>query len=193
LTSSALSALAIFIGKHCGSGWREEGLAERVLEEVAKSWKKGSGLVMVEGGGETLNSILKALEGSMSGGRIVNGSNLSRQTSFNFGPDAGAQSGSLSEKRPAIDSHSSFGMSRLDVEDKDEEEEALKDPREWVKVIGAFEQPRLIYNVSQKHFDKYVIRSRMDRSLLTLVGRPQSLHCSQIPPTRQISSGKDIT
>ncbi|KAF2676515.1 DNA polymerase epsilon subunit B [Lentithecium fluviatile CBS 122367] len=154
LTSSALAALASFIGKHCGSGWREEGLAEKVLEEVAKSWKKGSGLVIVEGGGETLKSILKALEGSMSGGRIVNGSNLSRQSSFNFGSDASAQNGSLSETRPAIDSHNSFGMSSLDVKDEDEDEENLKDPREWFKVIGAFEQPRLIYNVSQKHFDK---------------------------------------
>src|ERR1700723_1369667 len=32
LTSSALQALATFIGRNCGSGWREEGLAERVLE-----------------------------------------------------------------------------------------------------------------------------------------------------------------
>jgi DNA polymerase epsilon subunit 2 len=154
LTSSALSALATFIGKHCGSAWREEGLAEKVLEEVAKSWKKSSGVVIVEGGGETLKNILKVLEGAMSGGRIVNGSNLSRQTSFSFGPDVGAQNGSFSEPRPGIDSQNSFGMSSLDVEDKDEDEEALKDPREWVKVIGAFEQPRLIYNVAQKHFDK---------------------------------------
>jgi DNA polymerase epsilon subunit 2 len=154
LTSSALAALASFIGKHCGSAWREEGLAEKVLEEVAKSWKKSSGVVIVEGGGETLKNILKVLEGAMSGGRIVNGSNMSRQTSFSFGPDAGAQNGSFSESRPGIDSQNSFGMSSLDVDDKDEDEEALKDPREWIKVIGAFEQPRLIYNVAQKHFDK---------------------------------------
>src|SRR5437762_12325639 len=32
LTSSALQILATFIGKQCGSGWREEGLAEGVLE-----------------------------------------------------------------------------------------------------------------------------------------------------------------
>src|SRR2546430_15021226 len=35
LTSSGLQCLATFIGRYCGSGWREEGLVERVLDEVA--------------------------------------------------------------------------------------------------------------------------------------------------------------
>ena len=42
LTSSALQALATFIGRHCGSGWREEGTGEKVLEEVARLWKAES-------------------------------------------------------------------------------------------------------------------------------------------------------
>src|SRR5438874_2297126 len=62
LSSSALQALAAFIGKNCGAGWREEGLAERVLEEVAKSWKKLGGGVIVDGDGDTLKGILKNLE-----------------------------------------------------------------------------------------------------------------------------------
>lgn len=122
-----------------------------MLEEVAKSWKKCSSQVIVEGDSDTLNSILKTLEGSMNGGRIVPGSNLSRQSSFNFSGDVNGQAvGS----RPALESQSSFGMSSLEVEDKNEEEELLKDPREWMKCIGAFDQPKLVYNVSQKHFDK---------------------------------------
>lgn len=149
LTSSALQALATFIGKHCGSGWREEGLAEKVLEEIAKSWKKCGGQVIIEGDNETLKGILKTLEGSMSGGRVVQGSTVGRQSSFNFGPEIAGQM-----TRPSLDSNSSFGMSGLEVEDKDEEEDMLKDPREWIKVIGAFEQPKLIYNVNQKHFEK---------------------------------------
>ncbi len=159
LTSSALQALATFIGKHCGSGWREEGLAEKVLEEVAKSWKKSGGQVIVEGDNEAFKGLLRTLEGSMSGGRISQTSNLSRQSSFNFGPDSGGQ-----PSRPALDSQTSFGISALKVADKDEEDEddQLKDPREWVKVIGAFEQPKLIYNVTQKHFDKYVILSKCE-------------------------------
>ncbi|EUC35792.1 hypothetical protein COCCADRAFT_3084 [Bipolaris zeicola 26-R-13] len=149
LTSSALQALATFIGKHCGSGWREEGLAEKVLEEAAKSWKKCGGQVIVEGDNETFKSILKTLEGSMSGGRIVQGSTVGRQSSFNFGPDISGQT-----SYGSLDTTSSFGISSLEVEDKEDEEDLLKDPREWMKVIGAFEQPKLVYNVNQKHFDK---------------------------------------
>ncbi|KAJ4334893.1 DNA-directed DNA polymerase epsilon, subunit B, partial [Ascochyta clinopodiicola] len=149
LTSSALQALATFIGKHCGSGWREEGLAEKVLEEVAKSWKKCGGQVIVEGDKDVFKGILRTLEGAMEGGRVAQGSTLGRQSSFNFGAE---QKGIPS--RPALDATSSFGMSTLDVEDKDDDEEMLKDPREWIKVIGAFEQPKQVYNVSQRHFEK---------------------------------------
>jgi DNA polymerase epsilon subunit 2 len=150
LTSSALQALATFIGKHCGSGWREEGLAEKVLEEVAKSWKKCGGQVIVEGDKDVFMGILRTLEGTMEGGRVSQGSTLGRQSSFNFGAEQALPS------RPALDATSSFGMSGLEVEDRDEEEELLKDPREWVKVIGAFEQPKQVYNVSQRHFEKCV-------------------------------------
>jgi DNA polymerase epsilon subunit 2 len=152
LTSSALAALATFVGRHCGSGWREDGLAEGVLEEVAKMWKKESGVVIVEGEGETLKSILKALEGSISGGRIQSGkSGLSRQTSFAFG-DALPPNNDLF--RPALDTHDSFGISHLEVQDRDDDEEKVKDPREWIKIVGAFDQPRLVYNVAKKHFDR---------------------------------------
>jgi DNA polymerase epsilon subunit 2 len=169
LASSALQALASFIGRHCGSGWREEGLAEKVLEEVAKTWKKSSGQVIVEGDGDLLKNILKALEGSMSGGRIVQGSSLSRQGSFNFSGDPNVHDvGALA--RPALDTNNSFGISRLEVEDKEEEEDLLKDPREWLKVIGAFDLPRLTYNVSQKHFDRYV----------TIPGPETLAKCTQI-------------
>jgi DNA polymerase epsilon subunit 2 len=150
LTSSALQALATFIGKHCGSGWREEGLAEKVLEEVAKSWKKCGGQVIVEGDKDVFQGILRTLEGAMEGGRVTQGSSLGRQSSFSFGAEQAAL-----PSRPVLDAVSSFGMSSLDVEDKDDEEELLKDPREWVKVIGAFDQPKQVYNVSQRHFEKY--------------------------------------
>jgi DNA polymerase epsilon subunit 2 len=155
LASSALQALATFIGRHCGSGWREEGLAEKVLEEVAKTWKKSSNQVIVDAEGELLKNILKGLEGSMTGGRIVQGSNLSRQSSFNFSADTTPNDVQGNILRPGIDTHNSFGISKLDVEDKEEEEDILKDPREWLKVISAFEQPKMVYNVTQKHFDRY--------------------------------------
>ncbi|QSZ36732.1 hypothetical protein DSL72_006615 [Monilinia vaccinii-corymbosi] len=161
LTSSALQALATFIGKHCGTGWREEGLAERVLEEVAKSWKNRSGGVIVDGEGTELKEILKALEGNMSGGRVVVGRELSRQNSLVLGS---SQHGEVSHTRlglrpgnvPREDSQSSLGMSMLEVDDE-ADEDGLRDPRKWLKVIDAFEQPRLVYNVAKKHFDRYAL------------------------------------
>ena len=130
------------------------------MEEVAKIWKKESGQVIVEGDGESLKSILKMLEGSMSGGRIVNASNLSRHGSFNFSPDTNPKGMPSFESRPSMDHSASFGISKLEVEDKDEEDDLLKDPREWMKVIGAFDQPKLIYNATQKHFEKYAESKR---------------------------------
>ncbi|GME28960.1 DNA polymerase alpha/epsilon subunit B [Neofusicoccum parvum] len=152
LTSPALAALATFIGRHCGSGWREEGLAERVLEEVARAWKKGGGQVIVDGDGPLLKGILKTLEGCMSGGRVVQVKNpsLSRDTSFKFG-DVDAING-----RPALlEKQESFGMSNLNVAD-DEEDDGSKDPRDWIKVIGGFEQPKMVFNITKKHFDSTV-------------------------------------
>lgn len=106
--------------------------------------------MIVEGDNEILKGILRTLEGSMMGGRVVQGSIMSRQSSFNFSSEMPSL-----VSRPALDSNKSFGMSSLNVEDKDKEEDLLKDTREWMKVIGAFEQPKFIYNVTQKHFEKY--------------------------------------
>lgn len=161
LTSSALQVLATFVGRHCGTGWREEGLAERVLEEIAKSWKTRNGGVIVEGEKDDLKDILKSLEGSMVAGRIVTGRELSRQNSLVLGY---SQNGDVSHARFGLrpsnlgreDSQTSLGISSLEVED-DEEDDGLRDPRKWLKIIDAFEQPRLVYNVGKKHFDKFVL------------------------------------
>lgn len=158
LTSSALQVLATFIGRHCGSQWREEGLAEHVLEEVAKSWKRSGGGVIVDGEGSELKEILKNLEGSMSGGRIVQGRDLSRQNSLVAGDSQEFSSASRLGFRPNTltrdDSQSSMGMSALDVDD--DETEDIKDPRNWLKITDAYDQPRLVYNVGKKHFDRFV-------------------------------------
>ncbi|RDL37544.1 DNA polymerase alpha subunit B [Venustampulla echinocandica] len=174
LTSSALQVLATFIGRHCGTGWREEGLAERVLEEVAKSWKNRSGGVIVDGESNELKDILRNLEGIMIGGRIVASRELSRQNSLVLGS---SQNGEVSQTRLGLrphlltreDSQSSLGMSSLDVDGEDED--GLKDPRKWLKVIDAFEQPRLVYNVGKKHFDR-------DPSKPSLL--PQASHKTQV-------------
>ncbi|KAJ0307122.1 hypothetical protein COL5a_003185 [Colletotrichum fioriniae] len=162
LASSALQELATFIGRHCGSAWREEGLAEKVLEEVAKSWKSRNGGVIVDGASPELKDILKNLEGNMSGGKIVAGARgLSRQNSLLIEPGQDADmSNARLGLRPAQaslareDSQQSFGMSSLGVEEE-EDDENIKDPRKWFNVIDAYDQPRYSYNVAKKHFESH--------------------------------------
>ncbi|KAI0006571.1 DNA polymerase alpha/epsilon subunit B-domain-containing protein [Xylariaceae sp. FL0662B] len=162
LTSSALQELATFIGRHCGSGWREEGLAEKVLEEVAKSWKNRNGGVIVDGASHELKDILKTLEGNMSGGRIVTGRELgsSRQNSFILDS---SQDSDVTNTRLGLrpmsnlsreDSATSFGMSGLGVDEEDLNDEGLNHPRKWLKVVNAYDQPRMLYNVGKKHFER---------------------------------------
>ncbi|KAK0615876.1 DNA polymerase alpha/epsilon subunit B-domain-containing protein [Bombardia bombarda] len=162
LTSSALQELATFIGRHCGSGWREEGLAEKVLEEVARSWKNRNGGVIVDGSSSELKDILKALEGNMSGGKIITGPRgLSRQNSLLLEPtqDSDHAKTRLGLRPTATltrdDSQASFGMSALTTADEhDDDDDALADARRWLKVIHAFDQPRFTYNVAKKHFER---------------------------------------
>ncbi|KAK8069136.1 DNA polymerase alpha/epsilon subunit B [Apiospora phragmitis] len=161
LTSSALQELATFIGRHCGSGWREEGLAEKVLEEAAKGWKNRNGGVIVDGASSELKEILKTLEGNMTGGRIVTGRELSRQNSLAIEP---LQESDFSNTRLGIrsnksltryDSQQSFGMSSLGMEEEDgNDDDDAKDPRKWLKVVSAYEQPRMLYNTNKKHFER---------------------------------------
>lgn len=162
LSSTALQELATFIGRHCGSGWREEGLAEKVLEEVARSWKNRNGGVIVDGSSQELKDILKTLEGNMSGGKIGTASEPSRQNSFALNV---AQESELSNTRlglrPAAnltreDTQTSFGMSSLGMQEAEQDDEGLNHPRNWLKVVNAFEQPRMLYNIAKKHFERLV-------------------------------------
>ena len=150
-----MQSLADLIGKHCGSGWREAGLAEKVLEESAKAWKRDGGAVIVEGG--KFQDILRNLEASMSGGRLVQRGALSHQ------PSLASQDSSLDESILSVqhrrvglsrdDSQASIGFSSLAVEDEDERN-LSNDPLHHMKVIGAFEQPQLRYLAGKKHFEK---------------------------------------
>lgn len=158
LTSSGLGVLATFVGKFCGSGWREDGLAERALDEIAKSWKRnGGGLIVEDGPDKKLSNILKILEPCMSGGRVDVGK-LSRQNS-----SVGLLSRSNSLiNRPEMardDSQTSFGLSGLDVEDNTQFEQdgtdgSPLDPRQYLKIISAFTQPRFSYSTSKKSLEQ---------------------------------------
>jgi hypothetical protein len=196
LTSSALQALAAFIGRHCGTGWREYGLAEPVLEEIARSWKNRNGGVIVGGEGEDLKDILKNLEGAMSGGRIIAPRELSRQNSLMLGS---SQEGDVSDARlgirPAVlgreDSQPSFGGLDLNV-DFDTDGDWVKCPRKWLKVIDAFGQPRHVYNVGKKHFDRLVPVCSFKRRANFRPGKLQNHHCFPKPRKKLKSSAIDI-
>ena len=154
LTSSALQVFATFIGRYCGSGWREEGLAERVLDEAAKIWKKNGGGVLVAGDGNDLKRVLRTLETAMDAGRPQTQSGLHRQASFVFrdqedGGEAHSESTEQSNEQVGVDN---AGMSTLDL-DNNEAHDPSHDSLHWLKIVNAFEQPRLLYNANQKHFE----------------------------------------
>lgn len=145
LNSSALQLFATFIGKYCGTGWREEGLAESVLDEAAKAWKIHGGAVIVPGEGDELRTILQNIQGSMAGGRLVQ----------NKGSEIGEVGSKVTPLYPCerpinLNREDSLGMTALDIEDDDSQ---AKDPRKWLRIVGAFEQPQLVYNINHKQFD----------------------------------------
>jgi DNA polymerase epsilon subunit 2 len=153
--TATLPALASFVGTHCGTGWKDDGLAEGVLDEVARLWKSSrprDPLVRDDGpSAGVLTGMLKIVASSMVGGRVKRG--ISRQTSF---VGDGEKAGVLSRQ-------SSFGMSSLGIgesmngeeeQQEEDEKELLKDPREWLKVVDAWEHPRVVFNVTKRHFER---------------------------------------
>lgn len=125
--------------------------------------------MIVSGEGEDLKTILHNVENSLSEGKSAPQNVLNRQGSFVFGAQSLHDGSSTPGEVPAVlsreHSQSSLRLSTLEVDDDDDENEnensQTRDPRRWVKVVGAFEQPRLMYNWTQKHFE--------------LIGRPPSL------------------
>lgn len=118
-----------------------------MLEDVARSWKRLEGKLIVEGSA-TLKDILKQLDGGMSGGRIVSG-----KTGVTVGRRESLVTAEGSTVAGALQRQDSFGMSNLEVED-DEDEHTEMDARKWLKTINAYDQPRFVYNASKKHFEK---------------------------------------
>jgi DNA polymerase epsilon subunit 2 len=151
------------------------------LEEVSRAWKARGGGVMVDAKALEFGEILKALEGSMVGGRVVDGGSgitggaraaqaagvsglaggLVRQNSLLLET---TQESDMASTRLGLrpsgglvreDSNASFGMSALDVEE-DGDDSGLSDPRRWLKVVDAFSQPRYVYNIDKRHFERFV-------------------------------------
>ncbi|MCJ1295799.1 DNA-directed DNA polymerase epsilon, subunit B [Xylographa carneopallida] len=158
LNAASLQILANFIGKNCGSGWREEGLAENILDEAAKSWKRNNGGLIVEGDSKEFKDILHNLKGCISGGRLQTQRGRSRNGSFSQRESSTNEGYEDKDSRPNLvareDRQSSLGISGLDVEDEEEQGFQTQDPRHFLKVVGAFDQPRLRYDAHRKHFEK---------------------------------------
>lgn len=163
LTSVALQLLATFIGTHCGAAWREKGLAERVLDDVAKLWKKNGGGVIVGGEDESLAGILRHVENSMVEGHSAQPDGLHRQQSLVLCAPRSSEDPKARNGSPGLrnweDSQDSLGLPALhlgdhvDGGDEADDNDKVKDPRQWLRLIQAFEQPRLWYNWTQKHFE----------------------------------------
>ncbi|EAW13786.1 DNA polymerase epsilon noncatalytic subunit [Aspergillus clavatus NRRL 1] len=164
ISSSALQTLASFVGKNCGSGWREEGLAERVLDEVAKSWRKaGGGVIVEEGKGASLKAILQALEGNMSGGRVF----FTKTNAVKQQASMRVPCQNLDTRRSNLESPASPALAEEEHDDLD----SSLHPRNWIKVVEAFDMPRLTYNVDKKYFE-------ITKSKATLF--PQALHKTNV-------------
>lgn len=149
-------------------------MAEKVLDETAKAWKKSGGSVIVPGEGSDLANILRNIEACMVGGRIDQQRALSRHGSLvleqGMPTTAQARSGNLNRH----DSQTSLGLTALELEDSANDVQS-KDPRSWLRVIDAFEQPRFVYNATQKHFEAAGKRA----SLLPDSSRRTALLCDR--------------
>ena len=130
------------------------------MEEIARSWKNRNGGVIVEGASKELEEILKTLEGNMSGGKIINQTRGLPRGDSMLEVHEGSSLETRLGLRPTVpsrqDSNASFGMSGLGVQDEEvnEETESINDPRAWLRVIDGYEQPRMVYNVDKKHFER---------------------------------------
>jgi DNA polymerase epsilon subunit 2 len=151
LKSDALQLLAQFIGRRCGAEWRDKGAGEKLLDEVARQWKRseGAGKVLVDGG-EALKNVLKGLE--VPGGSTGVGKEMSP------GLNRSGSGLSMVEDFP---SSMLMGGEELgggaDVEMAEGDDIDTMDPREYFKIVDAFEQPKLVYNSTKKIFEKYGI------------------------------------
>ena len=144
LKSDALTLLCAFVGRKCGADWRDTGAGEKLLDEVARQWKRseGAGKILVDGGAG-LKNVLKALD--MGSGERKEG--LKRVGTFDL---------RMGEMIP------SSALMGGDTEDADVEMEGVEpvstekrlEVGEYLKVVDAFEMPRLLYNATRRQFER---------------------------------------
>ncbi|KAM5469833.1 DNA-directed DNA polymerase epsilon, subunit B [Microsporum audouinii] len=159
-TSSTLQALAAFIGKSCGSRWRQEGLADLVLDEVAKLWKQSGGGSIVEDSTKLpLKTILAELETYMVGGRVQHDRKTAKRAIDTAIPQRKREQITLGRSdSPVQTANKDVSVPQETEPDSSEPAEPPEDTpndraRKRVKIVSAFEQQRLTYNMNKRQFE----------------------------------------
>ncbi|KAF3914960.1 hypothetical protein ABW20_dc0110220 [Dactylellina cionopaga] len=149
LKSEALALLCSFIGRKCGADWKTSGSAEKLLEEVARTWKRneGSSAILVDGN-EALKTVIRDLE--VEGPSAVKANLLTRGDSFDF---AKAESRSLNTPDDSQPSSQLASQTAILVSKGGPDLEDIN-PRDYLQVVDAFTQPKYKYNHTRKQFDR---------------------------------------
>ena len=165
LKSDALTLLCRLVGRRCGSGWRESAAGERLLDEVARRWKRSeaAGRILVDGG-PALRAVLRGLDvptGSPHGSRPLSRSNS--HDAFTAGEEGGdipmAEAGARAGAETATGAEPKTAS---DTTGADHNPQDSIDADENLAVIDAFAQPRMAYNPSRRLFERYAPLPRTD-------------------------------
>ncbi|KAK6360570.1 DNA-directed DNA polymerase epsilon, subunit B [Orbilia blumenaviensis] len=154
LKSEALALLCSFIGRKCGADWKTSGSAEKLLEEVARTWKRneGAAAILVDGN-DALKAVIRDLEVEGSGANKA--SLLTRGESFDFAGASGMNTASpgLDDDEGSSQQHQQQSAQMV-INSKTGPNLEDINPRDYIHVVDAFSQPKYKYNHSRKQFER---------------------------------------
>ncbi|KAF3215654.1 DNA-directed DNA polymerase epsilon, subunit B [Orbilia oligospora] len=152
LKSEALALLCSFIGRKCGADWKTSGSAEKLLEEVARTWKRneGAAAILVDGS-EALKAVIRDLE--VEGPSANKSSLLTRGESFDFAGASGMNAASLGGDDEEGSSQQ-LQSAQMVISSKTGPNLEDINPRDYIQVVDAFTQPKYKYNQSRKQFER---------------------------------------
>ncbi|KAH0610543.1 uncharacterized protein H6S33_012070 [Morchella sextelata] len=146
LKSDALALLCAFVGRRCGADWRDSGMGERLLDEIARQWRRNEGAqgVLVDGG-EALRSVIRGMEVPGAGGAGAGAGELLR---VGAGVESSQLWGAEVEAHVAEAVGGGGGGGAVDVEG------GAVDGKRFLKVVDAFAMPKWAYNPLKRGFEK---------------------------------------
>ncbi|KAA8895787.1 DNA polymerase alpha/epsilon subunit B-domain-containing protein [Sphaerosporella brunnea] len=146
LKSDALALLCQFVGRKCGADWRDSGAGEKLLDEIARRWKRAeaAGKILVDGG-DSLKSVLKSFD-------VPTAANSPALSRTNSNLSAMELAGDIPSSMLMAGGTGDVEMS-MPEEARDEIEDNV-DPNDFLKIVDAFEMPKTVYNVSKKMFER---------------------------------------